>query len=89
MVPSSLSVWLRRAGRAGRSRLISARAILLVQPTVFQEVKTLPDPSGEQPENINYRKTAEDGLRKWIETEGCRREVADEYFGDGNERQRE
>lgn len=89
MVPSNLSIWVQRAGRAGRSRLLSARAILLVQPTVFQEVKPSSDPTCEETENINYRKTIDEGLRKWIETEGCRREVADEYFWDGNERKRE
>jgi superfamily II DNA helicase RecQ len=40
MVPNSLSIWMQRAGRAGRNHLISAQAILLVQPSVFQERKT-------------------------------------------------
>ena len=39
LVPSSLSIWMQRAGRAGRSPSVQARAILLVQPTVFQVVK--------------------------------------------------
>lgn len=76
---------MQRAGRGGRSRLISARAILLVQPSVFQEVKTS-STVPEDPDNINYRKTVEEGLREWIETEDCRRNVADEYFGDSGER---
>ena len=35
-VPSSLSVWIQRAGRAGRSPNINARAILLVEKSMFQ-----------------------------------------------------
>jgi bloom syndrome protein len=27
-----------------------------------------------------YKKDIEEGLRAWIETEGCRRDVVDEYF---------
>ncbi|KAF6755179.1 P-loop containing nucleoside triphosphate hydrolase protein [Ephemerocybe angulata] len=45
-VPSSLSVWIQRAGRAGRSPTIQARTILLVEPSVFQRVKAT-KPSGE------------------------------------------
>ncbi|KAK7031813.1 P-loop containing nucleoside triphosphate hydrolase protein [Favolaschia claudopus] len=41
MVPTSLSIWMQRAGRAGRNFLVAARAILLVQPSVFKEVKAL------------------------------------------------
>ncbi|KIM73718.1 hypothetical protein PILCRDRAFT_15010 [Piloderma croceum F 1598] len=35
-VPSSLSVWIQRAGRAGCSPDINARAILLVEKSMFQ-----------------------------------------------------
>ncbi|RXW15756.1 hypothetical protein EST38_g10098 [Candolleomyces aberdarensis] len=35
-VPQSLAVWVQRAGRAGRSPNINARAILLVEQAVFQ-----------------------------------------------------
>lgn len=35
-VPSSLSVWIQRAGRAGRSPDIEARAILLVEKSMFK-----------------------------------------------------
>ncbi|KAJ7260767.1 P-loop containing nucleoside triphosphate hydrolase protein [Mycena rebaudengoi] len=38
-VPSSLSVWIQRAGRAGRSPHIRARAIMLVEVSMFQRVK--------------------------------------------------
>ncbi|KAF8153870.1 P-loop containing nucleoside triphosphate hydrolase protein [Crassisporium funariophilum] len=95
MVPKSMSIWMQRAGRGGRSRLIAARAILLVQPSVFQEVKSLtakPKAASarsvdiEESNTTNYRKAVEEGLREWIETEDCRRNVSDEYFGDGKER---
>ncbi|KAJ7774230.1 P-loop containing nucleoside triphosphate hydrolase protein [Mycena maculata] len=38
-VPSSLSVWVQRAGRAGRSPELHARAILLVEKSMFQHRK--------------------------------------------------
>jgi bloom syndrome protein len=38
MVPSSLSVWIQRAGRAGRDK-DPAEAILLVEPSVYQTSK--------------------------------------------------
>lgn len=88
---------MQRAGRGGRNRLIAARAILLVQPSVFQEVKAasaklkkapaVESLGSDESDNIIYRKTVEEGLRDWIETEDCRRDVADEYFWDGNQRQ--
>ena len=89
MVPNSLSIWMQRAGRGGHCRLISARAILLVQPSVFQEVKasSAKYSAHEESDGINYRKIVEEGLREWIETEECRRDVADEYFWDGSQRQ--
>jgi len=77
MVPDSLSIWKQRAGRAGRHKDMTARAVLLVQPTVFQERgRTTRKPS----DVIVYVKDVEEGLRRWIETKGCRRDVADEYF---------
>ncbi|KAK7021717.1 hypothetical protein R3P38DRAFT_2533652, partial [Favolaschia claudopus] len=80
MVPASLSIWMQRAGRAGRRFLIAARAILLVQPSVFKEVKPK-DPTPN--DNITFQKSVETALRTWIETEDCRRDVADEYFDNG------
>ncbi|KAJ7262340.1 P-loop containing nucleoside triphosphate hydrolase protein [Mycena rebaudengoi] len=80
MVPSSFSIWMQRAGRAGRNIIIAARAILLVQPSVFQEMKVK---DGDDP---TFRKAVEEGLRTWIEATGCRREVADEYFNSGTAR---
>ncbi|KAF6746517.1 P-loop containing nucleoside triphosphate hydrolase protein, partial [Ephemerocybe angulata] len=38
-VPTSLSVWVQRAGRAGRSPSIQAQAILLVEKSVFKRKK--------------------------------------------------
>jgi bloom syndrome protein len=35
-VPSSLSIWIQRAGRAGRSPQINARAILMVEKSMFR-----------------------------------------------------
>ncbi|TEB12867.1 P-loop containing nucleoside triphosphate hydrolase protein [Coprinellus micaceus] len=90
-VPNSLTVWMQRAGRAGRSRDIQARATLLVEPSVF-EVKKRPT-QGEDEDNpgglevgddgmaSEYRKRVEGPLWQWIETRGCRRDIADEYFG--------
>ncbi|KAJ3544609.1 hypothetical protein NMY22_g2725 [Coprinellus aureogranulatus] len=75
-VPSSLAVWIQRAGRAARSPTLHGRAILLVEPSVFQVVKKA-DGIGTQDE---YKKNVEPAMRKWIETTGCRRDVVDEYF---------
>jgi superfamily II DNA helicase RecQ len=83
MVPSSLSIWMQRAGRAGRTFTIFARAILLVQPSVFQEVKTRKGVPIPESEGTVYRKDVEEALRAWIETEDCRRDIADEYFDSG------
>ncbi|KAF4564928.1 hypothetical protein EYR36_002871 [Pleurotus pulmonarius] len=55
MVPESLAIWMQRAGRAGRNRETNARAILLVQPTVFQEVKSARK-KDEEDESLKYRK---------------------------------
>ncbi|KAJ7320972.1 P-loop containing nucleoside triphosphate hydrolase protein [Mycena albidolilacea] len=84
MVPSSFSIWMQRAGRAGRNTLIAARAILLVQPSVFQEVA--PKKGTEPTDDVNFKKAVETGLREWIETEECRRDVVDEYFDNGTPR---
>ncbi|GLB45642.1 putative P-loop containing nucleoside triphosphate hydrolase protein [Lyophyllum shimeji] len=37
-VPSSLSVWIQRAKRAGRSPDINARAILLYEQSIFERM---------------------------------------------------
>ena len=38
-VPTSLSVWIQRAGRAGRSANVHARAIILVERSMFEKQK--------------------------------------------------
>ncbi|EIW75948.1 P-loop containing nucleoside triphosphate hydrolase protein [Coniophora puteana RWD-64-598 SS2] len=83
-VPSSLMEWLQRAGRAGRSCAIQAVAILFVEKSVLakQKVKSRRrenDMSDGEEQQV-YRKKVEPALRQWIETTGCRRDVADEYF---------
>lgn len=82
MVPVSVPIWAQRAGRAGRTPTTLSEAILLVQPTVFQEMV---DKSNDAKEDDppKYRKDIEAGIRRWIETTGCRRDVFDEYFGSG------
>ena len=94
-VPSSLSVWTQRSGRAGRSAHINARAILLVERSMFERTKKrkgkkVPAPRDPEEElaaavsednsEHEWRKKVEDALRKWIETTECRRDVADKYF---------
>ena len=90
-VPSSLTVWLQRAGRAGRSPSIQARAILLVERSVLMRTGNRnKDPSNSTDTEISeneggkqataYRKTIEPGLRHWIETKRCQRDVADTFF---------
>ncbi|KAJ7835534.1 hypothetical protein B0H14DRAFT_2590171 [Mycena olivaceomarginata] len=83
MVPSSLSIWMQRAGRAGQTFTIFARVILLVQPSVFQEVKMRKGVPIPESEGTVYRKDVEEALRAWIETEDCRRDITDEYFDSG------
>ncbi|KAH9062321.1 hypothetical protein EDB87DRAFT_1821314 [Lactarius vividus] len=77
MTPDSLSVWLQRAGRAGRQSGISAKAYLLVQPSVFQEVKKKNQEGGEV---MDYKKAVEDALREWVETESCPCDVVNKWF---------
>lgn len=74
---------MQRAGRGGRNTAICARAILLVQPSVFQEVKPASKAPHLEASDVKYRKDVEVGLREWIETEECRRDASDDYFDDG------
>jgi superfamily II DNA helicase RecQ len=77
-----MSIWTQQAGRGGRDPQICARAILLVQPSVFQEIKP---GKGVEPEEgeVKYRKDVEEGLHEWIETGGCRCDTFAVYFNDG------
>ena len=77
MTPDSLGTWIQRAGRAGRQNGSVAKVYLLVQPSVFQEVKKRTQDGAEATE---YKKVVEDALREWVETEGCRRDVTDKWF---------
>ncbi|TDL30202.1 P-loop containing nucleoside triphosphate hydrolase protein [Rickenella mellea] len=78
-VPASLSIWLQRAGRAARSPNILGRAVLLVEKSVFET--RIPDISSAGTSGLRrYRKNVEEGLRAYIETTQCRRDVSDKYF---------
>ncbi|KAH9902528.1 P-loop containing nucleoside triphosphate hydrolase protein [Cubamyces lactineus] len=79
MAPESLSVWFQRAGRAGRQPGLQARATLLIQRSVFQEMGKKKRQEGDP---IVYKKEIESGLRAWVEVlpGRCHQDVADEYF---------
>ncbi|KAH7925762.1 hypothetical protein BV22DRAFT_1128801 [Leucogyrophana mollusca] len=85
-LPSSLTVWLQRAGRAGRAIWICARTILLVEASMFKRVgvgtaaEASDGESEEEEEEVTYRKQVEPALREWIETKHCRRDVGDKLF---------
>lgn len=91
LVPDTLSVWMQRAGWAGRSGAPSA-AILLYEPSVVQKIKGKeadesgdegdedPDQHGDEGEEFK-KKNVEGSLRSYVMTATCRRVVTDEYFG--------
>ncbi|KAH9051362.1 P-loop containing nucleoside triphosphate hydrolase protein [Lactarius deliciosus] len=68
MTPDSLGVWLQRAGRARRQSGTSAKAYLLVQPSVFQE-KAVEDALREWVETESCR---HDVVDKWFNNPGPR-----------------
>ncbi|KAI0692066.1 P-loop containing nucleoside triphosphate hydrolase protein, partial [Cerioporus squamosus] len=85
LAASSLSVWIQRAGRAGRTGQ-HAFAILLVEPSIFNIKSHTLSSTGAGPApqgggQLEYKKRAEDGMRSWAGAETCRRIIADEYFG--------
>ena len=106
-IPGSLTVWIQRAGRAGRASSIMGRAILLVEKSMFERQRKkkrhkdsnlAPEEEGGQneggdgedgeagedkgdDEEFEWRKKVEEALRRWIETEECRRIIVDEHFG--------
>ncbi|KAH9847960.1 P-loop containing nucleoside triphosphate hydrolase protein [Lenzites betulinus] len=79
MVPESFTIWTQRAGRAGRRPDIQARAILLVQKSVFSEKGKKSRKEGEA---ITYVKEIEGGMRDYVDiaSDRCLRDIADEYF---------
>ncbi|KIJ11046.1 hypothetical protein PAXINDRAFT_85070 [Paxillus involutus ATCC 200175] len=87
MVPGSLSIWMQHAGRAGCSPSLQVRAVLLVQPSVFQEqrdkrnmdeLEVSKDPDkGELEGLVVYVKVVKEGLCTWIEAKTCQRDMAD------------
>jgi len=94
-MPSSLEVWTQRAGRAGRTPSLQARAILLAERSMFQQKrapkkrkkKTSPnesqseDGSGSESESdMVWGKVVDPNMREWIVTLGCRRNITDRYF---------
>lgn len=99
LVPSSLSVWIQRAGRCGRNGQPS-NAYLYVQPSVFQKKKARRrrkdaeddaedaaadleaegDDDDTDTRPLEFMKKIEEALRLYVETEICRRKVADKYF---------
>jgi superfamily II DNA helicase RecQ len=91
MVPDTLSVWIQRAGRAGRLRAPSA-AVLLYEPSVVQKVKGKEVDESNNEGNSDLReqlwegdsfrkKNVEGSLRSYVLTNQCRRVVTDGYFG--------
>jgi len=90
MVPDTLSVWMQRAGRAGRSGVPSA-AVLLYEPSVIQKIKgkEVNESDGEGDDLVEQlwegddfrKKNVESSLRSYVLTNQCRRVVTDEYFG--------
>ncbi|KDQ51469.1 hypothetical protein JAAARDRAFT_110465, partial [Jaapia argillacea MUCL 33604] len=86
-IPATLSIWFQRLGHAGRDLTLRARTILLVEPSVLKKVNnrkdnedSSSDEDSDEEEIDQYYQHIEQGLREWIETEDCRRIVADVYF---------
>jgi hypothetical protein len=66
LVPESLEVWMQRAGRASQSSDTQARAILMVQRSVFTEVGK---DTWKEDEPKEYSKNINGTLRRYIEVE--------------------
>lgn len=65
--------------------MLQACAVLLVQPTVFQQkVKKEAGNADGQPDFV---KNVEGGLRTWLKANICQRDVTDEYFASSVKRQ--
>ena len=99
-VPPSLSVWMQRAGRAGRCGSLNARALLFVEKSMFESQRKkrrktdmaetadlefdededesdLEDRENDLDDGRECKKKVELTLHEWIETDGCRQDVAD------------
>lgn len=78
-----MTVWLQRAGRSSH---VQAQVILLVESSALQGVDANiaeivdGENNDEQEGIVTYRKKVEPALREWVETEDCRRDVADKFF---------
>ncbi|KAJ3483954.1 hypothetical protein NLJ89_g12020 [Agrocybe chaxingu] len=77
-VPSSLSVWIQRAGRAGRSPHIKARAILLYEKSMFETQKTRKKKRGAKDNPVTDSEGEEDNIE---EVEGAGVEEVDVEAG--------
>ncbi|KAJ3497511.1 hypothetical protein NLJ89_g10341 [Agrocybe chaxingu] len=62
-VPPSLSVWVQRAGRAGRSPNIKARAILLYEKSIFETQKARKKKRGAKDNPVTDSEDDEDNQR--------------------------
>ncbi|KIJ61474.1 hypothetical protein HYDPIDRAFT_31340 [Hydnomerulius pinastri MD-312] len=84
--PQSPTVWLQRAGRAGRSAEVQARAVLYIEASATKRIGVSTEPGDEnesdddEEEEKTYRKKLEPSLREFVEAKGCRRDVADKLF---------
>ncbi|RXW12159.1 hypothetical protein EST38_g13694 [Candolleomyces aberdarensis] len=82
-----------RAGQAGHTPTLSACAILLVEPSVYQPMKKAKaeddgtDEEGGGELVLEWRKKVEAALQAWIETTGCHRDVVDDHFANPSGRQ--
>ncbi|KAJ7512821.1 P-loop containing nucleoside triphosphate hydrolase protein, partial [Mycena galericulata] len=68
-VPASLSIWTQRAGRAGRSPDLQARAILLVEKSMFQRKKKRKK-KGKNGEATAYPDSSDSGSSSGSDDEG-------------------
>ncbi|KAF8141803.1 P-loop containing nucleoside triphosphate hydrolase protein [Boletus edulis] len=90
--PQSLTVWMQHAGRARRSAVIQAHAVLFLELSVLKEIRLntkQPEPESggsdlEEEEGTNeekmYCKKLEPSLREYIATCCCRHEIIDALF---------
>ncbi|KAL1746002.1 P-loop containing nucleoside triphosphate hydrolase protein [Schizophyllum fasciatum] len=86
--PSSLSVYLQRAGRAVRDVVLQGRAFLLVEKSAFKLQKRKPPKKKAADDcQMAWGKVIHPSLRTYITHPSCRRDTSDAYF-DNPPRQR-